>query len=1086
MTRVLLSDAMVPDLRRQRFDLAEGECLTVAEIVARVLPDLSDTDRARVRVTIGGPDDAAVVPMERWARVRPKRGALVCVRFVPGDPYSIGVALLNPLLQMGVGLNAAFTIASVAGSSIVTLGLSFAGAALANSLIPKPPKRKDLPEAEELYQVDGWQNQANPGEAIPFPVGRIRMAPLFASRPYFEVINGELYQYGRFLWGHGRLRITDLKLKDTPLHEFGDVVVHTNEGTPGDPVLPMTNEQVLQDNVGVELQWPANVNSETWASPRQIDRLRVIFQFPQGVFYLKENQSVKYAFITIRIWHRQSGQPDWQHVTDLGVEAATRSGFFRQHEWRVPVRGTWEVKVEAVNGGTGLQTTNTTFVWSFAGIREKRPKQFPKPLAETEVRIKASARASGVLDALNGVVERYVPVWNGTSWVEGLSRNPASIALAVLQSAAGAFPVSESEIHLDELADLHEFAAVKGLKYDRILSGEETMGEVLHSILSAARSTWRRDGEGWGVVIDRPQDDVVDTISPLHASSITWSRSYRNKLPDAFKVTFRDETNGWENAERIVPMPGFTGEPQTFEEWPQDGVTDPAQIWVETRREQYELIHRADTYTAIQSGEVRHATRGDEVNLSCDILKSVQMAARVRKVEGRVVTLDAPVLMEEGVQYVLNWQFYDETDTVGGSVMASVRTIAGETRMLLLDEGSDVPPLNAAVTFGPANQLHLRCKITSVEPAEDMAYRLTLQPAAHQIEALTDAEVPPAWVSIAGDAVSTSGTPSTPVIGQIALEPAEYDYSGVAAALIAVPVSMPSGNAVPVTRIEVSHRVVGAPFFTVDDLAGTSGVMRLGYPLGSSIEIFATAISVFGDPSVASAVVSFDVAGAVTLPTLLSPESITAVGTLGHAQVALATAADTAEVQLFRAPSGVALDTAAHAIGTPHSVASASSVTLVDGDATRVGIFPSGDLSSAAWDATDVTVTGGSASNDPGQVGLMSVDLAITAGSTYRGEIVLSGRTAGSVTVRLAGGTEVAAAAITADGAHLFALDAVTGNDRFEIEWSADCDATVTAIQLYRASATSAPQGHFDYYVAPVDADGTANIPAGPVPARII
>src|SRR5690606_23221521 len=106
-----------------------------------------------------------------------------------------------------------------------------------------------------------------------------------------------------------------------------------------------------------------------------------------------------------------------------------------------------------------------------------------------------------------------------------------------------------------------------------------------------------------------------------------WSRSYFDP-PDAFRVKFLDETAGSAPAERLVPWPGHEGSIDLTESIEMPGKTDPAEIYIETRRRMYELLHRPDTFTAIQDGAARVATRGDQVMGSFDVIARSQVAAR--------------------------------------------------------------------------------------------------------------------------------------------------------------------------------------------------------------------------------------------------------------------------------------------------------------------------------------------------------------------------------------------------------------------------------------------------------------------------
>ena len=52
------------------------------------------------------------------------------------------------------------------------------------------------------------------------------------------------------------------------------------------------------------------------------------------------------------------------------------------------------------------------------------------------LRIKASNQLSGSLDSFNAIAHRYAPDWDGSTWVDALTRNPASAYAAALTGPA--------------------------------------------------------------------------------------------------------------------------------------------------------------------------------------------------------------------------------------------------------------------------------------------------------------------------------------------------------------------------------------------------------------------------------------------------------------------------------------------------------------------------------------------------------------------------------------------------------------------------------------------------------------------------
>jgi len=1092
MTRLILADEPVPD-RQRGCRVLSRPGMTVAEIVAEALPDTPEAALDRVRVTIAQGSDVAVVPRRAWSFVRPKPGAVVIVTRVPGAASIASFLAVNFINVTGITSVAAAYAVGYAAIGITYAGLAGIAGALASSLVPGVPDRRTPPSPEEGYQLDGWRNQVDPGVAIPYPVGRIRMAPLFAARPYSEVINEEQYLVGLFCWGHGRLDISDVQIGETPVSELTDIEIETREGTDADAAITLVREQVIEDRLGVELQ-PQQVggdeNWQTWTTPRECDRVRLVFNWPGGTFFVQGDGKGAPVPITVGVQVRAVGSGTWTTIlsdAEPWFTGWTTKGFFKQLEWSLPARGQYEVRVHFGNPPPSETVSQRTILLTAAGIREQEPIAYDGNLALTAVRVRASEMANGTLDAVNGVVQRYAPTWDGSTWTDALTRNPASAALSVLQAQAGAYPVEEGLLHLGDWAAFHDFCADKGLKFDRVISGDETLGEALAAICAAGRATWHRDGQGWGVVIDRPQDLIVDQLSPRNATQIRWARNYVER-PDAFRCVFRDETNGWEEAERIVPWPGNTAPPVVLEDVQLPGKTDPGEVWTELRRRQYEIDLRPDTFTAVQQGVVRVATRGDAVRLSCDILDEVQASAQVRAVDGRRVILDTPVEMVAGETYGLRWQVYDDADPIGDMAEAALVTVAGDSTAVTLVPGAEVPPVGVLVHFGKTGQIDFLCRVTRVEPAQGGAYRLTLVNDAAEIDTLTDAEVPPAWVREQGSDTATGGTPATPLIGTITSEAATYDYSGTPSMSIRVPVSVPASNQVPVARLDLSHRLNGAPGYDTTELIATSGEVVIVYPLGSDIEVYATAVSVYGDASDDSATVEYTATGDVTLATALDPAGVGAVAGLGHATITVATQADTAELQLFRAPGGTPLDTDAHAVGGPVGVAGSSTAAIVDGDQTRADLMDAGDMTDAsAWTVpVGWSVGGGVATHTAGSTGALSQALSLDDGTVVRARLTISARTAGSVSLRLAGTTPADSAAVSSVGAHLLTLAAVSDVTAVEIVPTSDFDGSVSELVLYAQTAGCAPQGAHDYYVAPINGDGIANVPSGPLAVTII
>ena len=124
-------------------------------------------------------------------------------------------------------------------------------------------------------------------------------------------------------------------------------------------------------------------------------------------------------------------------------------------------------------------------------------------------------------------------------------------------------------------------------------------------------------------------------------------------------------------------------------------------------------------------------------------------------------------------------------------------------------------------------------------------------------------------------------------------------------------------------------------------------------------------------------------------------------------------------------------------------------------------------------------IAAGKASHSAGLADGLSQAVALTPGEAYRGQVVLSGRSAGDLTPELTGGSDQVGAAAAADGPHLFTITAAAGNDHLAFAANSDFDGAIDDVVLYLVTPACAPQGAFDYYLEPQNSGGGA----GPVTA---
>ena len=925
MSRALVSVASAPvlDLGEVRHIELSGD-LTISEIIAEALPGYP-VGSGNLRVLLKYRDDVAVMHPDYWHRTKPKPGVQVILRLTAegDDTLRAVLTVVVSVAAMALGQFWAAAIVPTAGiaqtavAGLITAGLTVAGTMLLNALIPiQTPKERKAPG--DTYAINGWQNTARPGEPIPYLSGRMRVAPDFVGTPYTTVFGSDQYVTALLSFGYGPLEISDIKIGDTPLGEFEDVELHLREGLPGDERIAIYPKQVLEQREGVELTRP-KIDGDFVDRPvvRQTAgnalEAALIFAFPAGMFSVNNDGDVNETRVSILIRQRLVGSTDWQEVIELDFEERKRKPFFRQYRWTFPQRGRWEIEVtKLTNDDNSADKAKDVTLAAIQSFRPEYPINFDKPLALLGIRIKASDQLSGALDQINAIAHRRSLDWTGTAWVPGLSRNPASAYRDALQGPQHPFPVPDDEIDLEQLEDWHAFCVEKGLKYDHLHAERQSLGEMLMAICAAGRATPRHDGVRWGVVIDRPSDLVVDHISPRNSNQFRWAQTYFEP-PDAFRVAFIDETNDFELAERVVPWPGHEGAIDLVEELPLPGKTDPDEIWIEARRRQYELLHRATSYMAVQDAGARVATRGDTLLASYDVLDRTQIAARVVSVQGRIVELDEAVSMEAGQDYGLVFRAWgDENDPVGTSVVVPLVFVEGSRRAVTMASSDHVPRAGHLAHFGVLGRESRAVKVLGIEPGNGFAQVVHMVPAAPEIDELTDAEVPPAWNSAVGDPIDPSIIlPERPVFAGISWllsHTTGNPFTGPVTRFYDVSVALEPGatNAVALAGYDLEYRILPRTSWTVKFVPRSEGVFVIeDVEQLSEIRLRARAVALDGTRSHRTFTVTTGSTDNVSLAAELKPASVSVVGGLGHAVVTVSVAdAATRSLQLYRVPAG--------------------------------------------------------------------------------------------------------------------------------------------------------------------------------------
>lgn len=813
------------DPGRGRVDMYVPLGTSIDEMVRKAMPELLPAERDMVRVWIG--ED--VVPSSKWRLIRP-HNVTVIIRLVPGQDslrsiLTIAVAAaalfaapyLGPMLAGAAGFGTAATWGSVAA-----LGITLAGSLLVNALIPvRAPGVADGVTQSPTYAISGWKNTTTPGGPIPAICGRHRFAPVYAATPFSRIIGNDQYIVSLFLVGYGPLILDDFRIGETPLANFvdaGQIQLEVRHGYPDDAPITLYPNQVLEEAYDVTLE--SNVEIIR-LSASDVTQSAITFYFPRGLAKqnddseTSQDEPLKPYSVDIAIEQRRVGDTGFTPVASLHFTETTATPFFREHEWVHPQRGQYEIRI--VRTSMFYDDTKTLNQVILKGIRSQRPEypvNFNKPLALIALQIKASNLLSGVLDQFNLVAAPIIPDYDAETltWIDRETSNPASVMRWMLQGPANIFSVADEGLDIPALRDWHSFCKGKGLEYNRVHDFRSSLMDAMGDCAAVGRATPRDTGSMWSVVVDRRRQLVDGHISPRNSWDFSFERSFA-RMPDAFRVAFKDETANFADSERIVPWPGFSGDPEIIEDLSLPGITDPDAAFREARRRQYELIYRADTMTVMQDLESLTHARGDMVKLSHDILDRTQIAARVISITGQTIVLDEMVTMETGKNYCCRFRVVTEAKDM--SLLRQVINVPGETEAItVVGDISEIEVGNIAF-FGLAGRETMEVIIKDVESANDLTARLTLVAHAPEIEILTDGGELPVWSTRVGqEGVADDTEPLTPIIVS-AVTSERVEERRVGGAIVdttfydLIVKLAPAPGSIPIARYEVEHKFTG-------------------------------------------------------------------------------------------------------------------------------------------------------------------------------------------------------------------------------------------------------------------------------------
>ena len=847
------------------------------------------------------------LPLERemWEHLIPSAGQMVYVRVIPrgGGGRDGGKDVLRTIASIAIAVIAVatgqywaaemgFTYTTAAGTTALTMtgqvvaasiaaGVTILGNMALNAIIPPPKLELDNGSGlgSQKNQLTGSSNRFAPYAPIPRVFGKRRLYPLLAGRPYSETQGDDEYLRMALLVGWGPLRISDIKIGETPITSFSEVEYEVREGWTDDAPLTKYTNTITENGYAILLA-PSVGSSYTYntrTTESGVTEISVHVTAPSGVAKFESNGTRSSINVDVRVQYAVAGSgswttPVWLNSTDPGLDengrirfsGADTSTLRRTGRFSVPA-GQYDVRIYRETSEYDITKHVQEVRWTvMRNVKPSYPVQ-QKNVALIALRIKATGQLNGVPQQISCVAESYLPVYNGTSWSYEITRNPAWAFADVLRRRAGESYLPDSRIDLTTIqgwATACDATAPNASepywRFDGVIEGG-TVFQVLRQIASSARANYTiRDGKH-SVVRDVSQTVPAQHITPRNSFGYSGTKVFLD-YPHAMRVVFVNADKNYEEDERIVYDDGYNAANATkFETLELFGCTSSTQAYREGRYYIAAARLRPETHTVSMDIENLRCTIGDLVRFSHDVVSIGIVAARIVSVSGTTIVLDQELPFVSGSNFGLRVRLSD-----GDYVIVSLQN-PGDTATNTVTAISSTAGIAAGdlAMFGQTSSVTVPMIVRKIEPGSNFTAKLHLVDAQAGVYTADTGTIPPFNSNITTEQPIENRRPETPTVFSVRSDDtvALLLADGTLQVRIAVSVAPPASSVLRIDYYDVQWRESGAVNWIEERYARGTPIFLSPVQVDVAYQIRVRGVSEYGVPGEWSSITTHTVVG---------------------------------------------------------------------------------------------------------------------------------------------------------------------------------------------------------------------------------
>jgi hypothetical protein len=370
------------------------------------------------------------------------------------------------------------------------------------------------------------------------------------------------------------------------------------------------------------------------------------------------------------------------------------------------------------------------------------------PLSGTGLAVIAVRARNRSLERVSCVAGGYVRDWDGTDWRSwAVTSNPAPHFRDVLGGWQNLDPVPLPIIDSAGLVAWRTACTALGYQVNALIE-DATVDDVLRIIASCGYAK-PYQSEIWGVIrdYDRSAEAPVQIFTPRNSRDFQWTKAFA-RLPEGFRVNFRDATRDYESHQVTVFRPGVSSDTGRLEQVTYEGLVEEAEVIPRAVYDLAQLQFRSAFYTLTAPAEAIICRRGDLVGVQHDALELHSGSARVIDMtlngagDITALRLDGAVPIRIGATDVLGSpDILAEPDilALGQQTGAMIRRATSITVHALAGATGDSDTLTFAaaisptgigigtlVSVGPLSGGVKRLIVKDIEPGEDLTATIVM------------------------------------------------------------------------------------------------------------------------------------------------------------------------------------------------------------------------------------------------------------------------------------------------------------------------------------------------------------------------